>query len=251
MDRLSSLLFLCLIAVGGHAQSGADYYFEQGNQAYRDSDFNTALDWYGRIPQSGYASAAVYYNMGNCYFRLNQIGSAILYYEKALRLNPGDQEIEANLELARARTVDRIEPLPSFFLFDWWDTVKTSMTPNQLSVLLLVGYLLFMGLWITMLFLRERFRKFLIYSLAAIGFLTLFSSYLLITQIRAEDRSAEAIVLATSANVHSAPDAGSTDMFVLHEGTKVTMTDPRGEWARVTLIDGKTGWLRVSDLGKI
>jgi tetratricopeptide (TPR) repeat protein len=234
------------------SQSGTRHYFEQGNQAYREANYPGALEWYHKIEAAGFQSSQVYYNMGNCYYKLNQVGRAILYYEKALKLRPEDAEIQFNLELANLKVVDRLELPPQFFLFEWWDHVKSFFSIQQLSVMVVALYVISILCLILFLFARYHSRRQTIrFLLVLFSIFTLFFTCLLILNIRETSRHKQAIVLTESANVRSAPNEGSTDVFVLHEGVKVTLDEQRGEWVKISLPDGKSGWMRQDLLGII
>ncbi len=249
----NALSILLLFAVGMSllAQSGVDHYFEQGNKAYRESDYRTSLQWYQKIEATGFTSSEVYYNMANCYFKLNRIGPSILFYEKALKLNPDDEEAQFNLELANLRVVDRIEPFPQLFLFQWWEDLHGLFSQGQLTVIVAVLYILSIMLAIALLYNRNGKRRLLYSLLSAAAVLTLFATYLLVSNINSAEQNAPAIIMAPSVNILSAPDANSSDVFVLHEGTKVKLTDQRGEWVKILLSDGKSGWMTEDKLGRI
>jgi tetratricopeptide (TPR) repeat protein len=238
-----------MIVVG---QSGTKHFFEQGNQAYRDGDYPGALEWYKKIVSAGYESSQVYYNMGNCYYKLDQIGLAILFYEKAFKINPRDREIKFNLEMANLKVVDRLGSPPQFFLFEWWDKIKTYFNIDQWTKLVAALYVSTILMLILFIFLRfHRLRSVVLTILIVFAALTVFASYLLFLNVRAEAENTGAIVLVPSVNVLSAPNENSTDVFVLHEGVKVNLSDQRGEWVEITLPDGKSGWMKRETLGVI
>lgn len=243
------LLLLTLIAFRLPGQSGMAHFYEQGNQAYREGNYQSALEWYGKILSAGYESSQVYYNIGNCYYKLGAVGRAILFYEKARKLNPRDREILFNLELANLRVIDRIETPPQFFLFDWWEAVKTYFTVSQLTRLAAILFGAAILALIGFLFFRER--RVILSALIVFSVLALFSAYLLVINAREENTRIRGIVLVSSVNVLSAPNENSTDVFVLHEGVKVTLQEQRGEWALITLPDGKSGWMKRENLGII
>lgn len=241
-----------LVAVGLQAQSGAEYFFEQGNQAYRGENYTEAVEWYQKILATGFTSSQVYYNLGNCYYKLNDIGNAILYYEKARTLNPNDPEILFNLELANLKVQDRIEMPKPFFLFSWWGRLKHAMGLAGWSQLTVSLYILTMGLLILRLFVRPGFtQKLLRATLFGFAGLTVGAALLLYLNIREIHTQKQAVVLAATVNVLSGPDDNSTDVFVLHEGVKVRLCEQRGEWVKITLPDGKSGWMRRNYLGVI
>lgn len=229
-----------------------NYFFEQGNQAYKQGDYQQAIDWYQRILEAGYQSGRLYYNLGNCYYKLDEIGYAVLYYEKARKLLPDDPEVNFNLELAKLKVIDRVEMPPRFFLFEWWDAVKGFYSIPQLTSLVTILYVLTALLFITFLYLRKnRIRK-IIFSFFALSlFLTLFCGYLLFANIQDEQSNRHGIILSSNVTILSAPNENSTDMFILHEGAKVKLDDHREDWVRISLPDGKSGWIRKTHVGGI
>ena len=245
---------ICLLLLAGFviAQSGTKHYFEQGNQAYRDGNYQNALEWYYKIIEVGYEGSQVYYNLGNCYYKLDQIGKAILYYEKARKFNPDDKEILFNLELANLKVIDRIEMPPNFFLFQWWDNLKSYFTIHELTKIVVIFYVTSMLILTLFLFFRYQLaRRFMIIILTCCAVLTIFSTYILVLNIQESHETPQAIVLATSVNIMSAPDENSTDVFILHEGVKVALDEQRGGWVKISLPDGKSGWMKQDYLGVI
>jgi tetratricopeptide (TPR) repeat protein len=234
------MLFLPLSAVAQEAS----LQFDQANQLYRNGDYRGAAALYEQIQKNGYEHPALFFNLGNAHFKLNEIPSALVWYERAKRLAPNDEDIAYNIRIANLRVVDKIEPLPQIFFARWW---------NSFSVLLSAdGWAMFgaIFLWCAafagMIFLY--FRSMLIQRLAlliavlcvvtsAVGFVTMSE------QQHRERAESTAIVVAPSVSVKSAPDAQSVDLFVLHEGVKVDLLDAVGDWRKVRLADGKIGWL--------
>ena len=250
-SKIVLLLWLCLLGIA-MGQSGTKYFFEQGNQAYREGNYEAALEWYRKIVDSGFEASQVYYNMGNCYYKQDRTGLAVLYYEKARKLNPNDREINENLQLANLKVKDRIELPPQFFLFAWWDQMMTFLNISQLARLTLVFYVTAIALLIALFFLRPGgMRRATLYALVGFAILTLFSTYVLLSNIHVAKNRVEAVVLSSSINVLSEPNENSTDIFLLHEGAKVVLDEQRGEWVKISLPDGKAGWVRQAYLGVI
>jgi len=246
------LLFLFTITTLLTAQSGSKRFFEEGNQAYARGDYHAALQWYQRIESMGYESSELYYNIGNCYYKLDEIGKAILYYERARKLAPHDKEILENLQLANLKVADRIEMPPRFILFEWWDAFKSYLTLSQLTRLSAISYVLFILLLILYIFLRPpRWRKVVLILMITAAGAMLITSYLLYVNVQHENKNKEAVVLAPVVTVLSAPEENGTDVFVLHEGVKVRLDEQRGEWTKISLPDGKNGWLKMETLGVI
>lgn len=225
-------------------EANLDMLWEEANTAYADADWDGAIRGYNAILDAGYASHKLYYNLGNAYFKDNKVGRAILFYNRALLLKPGDRDTRYNLEIANGRVVDKIEPVPEFFLTRWVRGVRSTMGTNGWAVLSLV--LLAVALGAALVYLlsgKLALRKAGFYtgicSLALVALALTFS----IVERREILHSPEAIVMSTAAPVKSSPDVASKDIFILHEGTKVRVVSSLGEWREIEIASGDKGWI--------
>lgn len=241
MIGLSLLILLCPPSARADE---ASVQFEKANELYRAGNMQDASSAYEQIVQQGYESVELYYNLGNAYFKLGSIPAAILNYERASRLDPNDEDVAYNLRLANLRIIDRIEPLPLLFFVKWWRSLVNLASGDVwgiLAIALLWGAAASGGVLVSTRLLTVRRLTFWF------GALTLFCSicaFVLMSQRDAIERDAnQAIVFLSSAPVKSAPDAQSTDLFVLHEGVKVYILDTVGAWKKIRLADGKVGWM--------
>ncbi len=251
--RLTPLIgiWLSLLTAGVHA--GQDAFFDEGNQRYQDGDFDGALASYARILEEGLESGDLYYNLGNTYFKRGELGPAILYYERARRLMPADDDLLANLALARQQTDDDITPLPEFWLFRavrWWVEL---VSRSALAWLAAVAYIAAAGgtvLWIlkpgTPAALWARRAA----STAAVVALV-FGINLVVRELGI-GAPQEAVVMATEADVHSAPSGDSAlRIFAVHEGAKVRMGRRSADWVEIVLEDGTVGWVAADEIEPI
>jgi tetratricopeptide (TPR) repeat protein len=246
------ILFLILFLFTGVYAQQPKQLFQKANQAYQNQNYQQAIELYQNILGQGYQATEIYYNLGNAYFRLNNLGQAILNYEKALKLNPNDPDIRYNLELANLRVVDRLELPPRFFLFEWWDSLKTYFSLTQLTRLVAVLFTLSIVLLVLWLFIRRyRLRRWLLTGAIIGGLLFIFWGYILILQSEGYRNRHQAIVLTPTVTVMSAPDEASTDVFLLHEGVKISLDEQRESWVKISLPDGKSGWIKTQDIGII
>lgn len=247
-----SLLLTSFILSVSFAQSGVNYFFEQGNQSYRKGNYSEAIEHYQKILDAGYESGRLYYNLGNCYYKLDKIGYAILYYEKSERLLPNDPELRFNLELAQLKVIDRLEIPPRFFLFEWWDSIKYYYSISQLTYLCIVGYFITAIVLILYLFIkRDRIRRLLFSVFLIFLVATLLSGYFLFSNIYEDETNQYGILLTPNVSVVSAPDQNGTEVFILHEGVKVKLADQREDWLKIMLPDGKSGWVKKENIGVI
>ena len=252
MKRIIILTALLLMSVvGTMAQTSAEHW-EAGNRAYIEGNYDKAIEEYTAILNGGEYSMKLYYNLANAYFKTGAMGKAILYYNKALRIAPSQEDIRHNLALAEAQTKDRIAVIPEFFLNRWLRTMRNSMSCTAWSVLSLVwlGVLLVFGV-LFLLASRIRWRKMGFY-----GALCAFMLFVATTSFAVSSRNDmlshnEAIVMGTAISVKSSPDRSATDLFVLHEGTKVKVLTEVDEWVEVVIDDGKKGWTERKNIEEI
>lgn len=242
------LITLLLAAVSVYADE-ATLQFEQANILYRNGEIESAARVYEQILSNGYEDAALYYNLGNCYFKANKIPLAVLNYERAKRLAPGDDDIRHNLRLANLRLVDKVEPIPRLFLIAWWDSfVNLYSSDTWASISIIVLWLTVVSGSVFLISRSPAIRRTLFLIAIVTGFIFVITFFNMIQRNRIENSFNEAIVITQSVLVKSAPDDKSTDLFVLHEGVKVELLDSVGEWKKIRLADGKVGWLPEVDL---
>lgn len=247
--RAAALLFLVLVAVPlrGDSREGL---FLQGNRHYEAGDYRKALESYAAIAAMGYESGPLYFNMGNCHYKLGETGPAVLHYERAARLIPGDEDLEVNLSLARLKVVDRIPELPRFRPLVLLERLVFNVPRNALWILMWSSYAVVVAAWI-LKFLWSRGRK-VAGRIVWIGSMMLIVSVsCLVGQIRQERESTEAIILARKARAVSAPGEEGIQVFTLHEGTKVRIQEVSGSWVEVLLADGNVGWLKADSMARI
>ncbi len=244
------LLFLLLVPAVMSAQP--QNFMERGNQFYQKQQYDKAIQAYDKVLNEGYESAELYYNLGNAYYRKENLGYAILNYERALKLSPGDEDIRHNLALAYSRTIDRINTLPEFFIFQWWESFLAWMTFAGWVYLSYFFYLLLIGIIIFYFFTRRADHQRLAFF-TGIAVLVLFAASVSISVIKynREFNIKRGVVVQQSATVKLSPDPDSKDAFVIHEGLKVKVEDKVDNFYRIRLQDGKLGWLPLNDLKMI
>lgn len=226
--------------------------FEQGNEAYQQGKISEAVDIYESIVRNGYVSGPLYYNLGNAYYRAGNIPRAILNYERALRLMPGDDDLLHNLQLANLMITDRIEPTPRLFLWDYFDAVKNAFTLETVTWLAYAGFVLVVGCICAFILGRSYFvRKLALWgSVLSVAFLVTFVT-LFFLKLNDVNRTNEAVITANIVTVKNSPDEKSSDAFVLHGGVKVQIVDQFSDWIKVRLADGKVGWMESKETERI
>ena len=261
MKRIFALLTIIFFSAVAYAQSEADVLiaptepsvlWERANAAYNAGDYATALASYESIAGEGLRSAALYYNMANAYFKQGDTAHAILYYHRALRLAPADEDIRHNLEYAEQSTKDIIDEIPEFFLFKWMRSVRDIMGGNAWTLLSLV--MLVISLAAAMLYLlsqRLSIRKTGFYSMVVCGVMFFVTTAFALSARGVMVNGSEAVIMSKSVSIKSSPDRSSTELFVLHEGTTVTTGDEVDGWIEVRIADGRKGWIELSRLEHI
>lgn len=233
------------LALGPSGAAGQQEIVARGNEAYQDGDYAAAIEAYEAVLEAGFRSAGLEYNLGNAYFKAGELGRAILHWERALELSPGDPDARTNLELARSLTVDAVEPLPTFWmtaLVSWW----VGLLPRAWLVgLVALGWIALTGGAV----LRTLGRSPWIPALgrgsivAGMALLLLLGPSLVVreTGLGVPER---AVILAEAVPVRSAPSSDDDlTLFEIHEGTRVRIDQRAGEWVEVVLDDGKVGWV--------
>ena len=220
-----------------------------GDSAYIKEDYATAAQIYEGLLSDG-ESADVYYNLGNSYYKLGEIAKSILNYERALLLQPGNGDIRANLEVARAKAIDKVELVPEIFFISWIKSLINIMSVDAWAWWGIVSFLFFIVALYFFIFSKQVVLK-------KIGFTA--SIVLLMITVCANIFASEqkehlvnrtsAIVMNPSVTVRSAPSESGTSLFILHEGRKVSIKDKSmREWTEISLEDGKVGWVPASSI---
>lgn len=249
MKKILIYTILLVVSFSAHASTSR---WEAGNRAYIDGNYEKAIEEYSVIIDGGEYSMKLYYNLANAYFKLGKMGKAILYYNKALRIAPSQEDIRHNLALAEAQTKDRITVIPEFFLNRWLRTVRNAMSCTAWSVLSLLSLALI--LVFALLFLlasRIRWRKVGFYCAVCAAVLFIVTTAFALSSRKDMLSHNEAIVLSSAISVKSSPDRSATDLFVLHEGTKVRILSEMDEWNEVVIADGKKGWVEAKNIEEI
>lgn len=227
------------------------YYaaYLQANTLYSKGDFVKAAEAYEEVISAGYESPELYYNLGNAYFKLNNIGKTILNYERAKKLAPQDEDIAFNLKLAGQRTIDKIEALPVLFLNEWWDNLKSAhseKTWSMRSIGCFVIFLFFLGIFMTS---KRSINKQFGFWLGIVFFIFSGISFS-VAKSRYHDIIIhnDGVILSSSVEVKNAPADNGKKLFILHEGAKITAPETKGDWVRIELSKEKVGWVKRSQI---
>ena len=244
MRRVLFLLVLSwLTAAGAHAQTPEQLFLE-GNAFYQQGKLEDALKRYETILDRGFVSGELFYNIGNVHYRSGRIAEAILFYERARRRMPQDEDLRHNLQMANLLITDRIEPTPRLFLWDLWEDIKSAFSPTGITWLTYFAYLLAVASVGAFLLVRTyRMKRLTLLTTAFWATVTVFALVVAVAKISDVTETDEAIVMGNVVTVKNSPDEQSSDAFVLHSGTKVRILDQVSDWIEIRLADGKVGWI--------
>lgn len=248
MKKLSLLLLFNLLLLKCFS-ADLDNTMLEANKAYSAQDYNKAIELYKSVITKGYSSFKLYYNLGNAYFKANDIPSAIYYYEKASLINPSDEDLNFNLQLANTRITDKIEVMPEFFIKNWTKIFFNQFSADNWALLTISFFIIFFV--ILLLFLLSKsflLRKILLWLSVCSLFLFVVFFFSAQRQYKAENNNKDAIVFTPTVQVKSSPDDNSTDIFVIHEGLKVRVLDNVKDWYEVRIGNGSKGWLKITDV---
>ena len=241
------LMILMLMPLSANAitKQNADDEYAKGN-------YQQAIKDYQEILKTG-VSSEIYYNLGNAYYRTDNITQALLAYERALQLSPGDNDIRFNLQYARSKTIDKITPETEMFFVTWYHSLVNFTSVDHWANTAIVSIVMALLLILVFLFAPQMWaRKSGFYGSAAFLLLFAFANLFAFQQKHELETKQGAIVIAPTVNVKKTPAASGTDVFVIHEGTRVDITD-RGmkQWRGIKLADGREGWLKTSQIEEI
>lgn len=221
----------------------------EADSSYVNGDYQKAIAQYNQLLAEG-KSAEVYYNLGNAYYRTEEITQAILAYERALLLSPGDPDIRFNLQLARSKTVDRIVPQSQFFAVTWYRSLVNSFSADGWAYASLLALALAIVLALLYLFSSPLWLRKIGFFGAALMLIAFLLANLFAWQQKHDFTNRHgAIIIQSAVPVKSTPAANGTDLFILHEGTKVEVTDDTmQDWKEITVPDGNQGWVQTNQI---
>lgn len=246
---MKKILFLLLVVTSTIRSQSVDSLFVQANNLYKTEQYKEAIDLYKKIESQNMISSDLYYNLGNSYYKLNKVGPTIFYYEKALQLNPNNEDVKNNMVFAKRLALDNIKPLPKTV----WQKINENylqlLTYNEWAIVVVILSFLAGILFLLYYFNNTSNVKRLFFITSMVAFICLFIS-LTITynQYNYTKNTKEAIVFAAESEIRNAPTFNSEKVFTLHEGTKVLVLDVVDNWKKIKIADGKLGWIIASEI---
>lgn len=240
------LFLLCCCCLSAKAVT-----IEEANLAYKNGEFANAATLYEQLLETG-SAPELHYNLGNAYFKQNEIGKSILNYERALRLRSFYEDAKYNLSIARERIVDNVEDTQNSFLIVWTNSLINLLNSNVWAYISITCLVLAAVCFLLFAFSQRLTARKIAFHLTWIAFVVCITTGVFsgISYHRYTERAA-AIVMQGVATVKSAPDRSGTDLFILHEGTKVMIKDKLGDWNEIILPNGGRGWIESAMVERI
>jgi tetratricopeptide (TPR) repeat protein len=250
---MKSIFLTIILALAWTTAMLAQTPSKQAVEAYQAKKFDKAVELLQREvdihKKLGQESAALYYNLGNAYFRADEMAKAILYYERALLLDPGNRDIRHNIAYVNTRIEDKIVKAENIFIEDWFDSIENIFSSNTWAVFAVAAFLLTIASCFFFFFGKHIWiKKTAFYSgLVSIAFVVLFNIFAFGQKSDVVSKNT-AIIMAPSTQVLSSPDEKSKDLFNLHAGTKVKINKTDGQWFEIEIENGNVGWIQSNKL---
>ena len=223
--------------------------FKEANDLYKVGKYEEAIALYQKIETLNLISSGLYYNLGNCYYKLNHVAETIYNYEKALLINPLNEDANNNLIFAKRLTIDTIEALPKSVIQKFDESYIKKLSYNDWAILAVIfsalGALLFLFFYFSYTPSKKRF--YFVSSIICFLFLIISVSFSY-KEYNDEQTNSYGIIFAEKTEIKNAPTLNSDAIFTLHEGTKVKVLDAVDNWKKIKLDDGKIGWIDAEDL---
>ncbi len=249
IQKTVRILFFWVVALGF---SQDEETFLRANSLYNQEKYQDAIDTYKSILDAGQESVSLYYNLGNAHYKLSNIGPSIYYYEKALELAPNDEDITNNLAFARNATIDKIDVIPEGFIARTIKKFTRMYTYDGWAWISVVCMVLFVILFILYYTMNASSKKRLFFVGSWLIFLLgIFAVCFAFKQYNEVKNNQFAIIFAQETTIKSEPNLRSEEIFELHEGTKVQVTETVNDWKKIKLADGKIGWVPAADLKEL
>lgn len=249
---LSVLFFSLIGTISLQGQASMESLFKEGNTAYNEGDYKKAIALYEQTLKLGQHSAALYFNLGSAYYRVNNVAESIYYFEKAELLAPEDEDIQINSAFAKNMTIDAIEFLPESQLAQFQKKVFKSLSFSTWTILTVALLWIFVILFLGYIFFRSAFLKRTFFFTSLVVLLLFVGSFLVTFTINQKQKNTEyAIIFSDQIDIWSEPNQQGDLLFTLHEGTKVQVLDDLDEWQKIRIANGSEGWIRNARIRKL
>ncbi len=249
MKKWITVIAMLVFALGF---SQGDDLFEKGNAAYQEGNYESAIQQYEKILESGEASAELYYNLGNAHYKLNHIAPSIYYYEKALQLDPADEDIKNNITFARNMAIDDIETVEDRGLSQSFNGLIATFSAGAWAGIAIFFSVLFVVLFLLYYYTPKPLLKRIFLGVAVLSMIFCVAAVIFGFQQQSYIQDNKyAIVFSDEADVRDEPNLRGESSFQLHEGTKAKILENYQEWTRIELANGAQGWTNSSNLKRL
>lgn len=243
-----TLIFLCAFTI----KSLSNDLLQKAEKAYDSKNYKEAIVNYEKLIGQGFNSYQLYFNLGNAYYRNDELGKAIYNYELARKLNPNDEDVRINLGMASAKTIDKISSKENFFI----SAVKTNLLSSFSTNLWAWFSILTLSVACVLFFVYINSTKLLVkrisFSLVAVLAIMFFATYFLgYSSLISKKENKYAVVLIKEVKIMNEPTPSANSKFSLHEGTKIKLIENNGNWLLIKLDNGNEGWVKTTDVGVI
>ena len=252
-----SLTLCCINTLRAQTVAFADstvvYTKAMADSAYAKADYATAIHIYEQLLAAHGESAAIYYNLGGAYFKMDKIARSILNYERALQMNPSDADVKFNLELVHSKAVDKNVLVNEFFFVRWYHNFAQKMSADSWAKAAIICYIILISCLVLFIFSKKHKTKKIIFIFAIFSLLcTVLANVIALNQTAKLKQRENAIIMEPSVTVRSTPSVNGTELFILHEGKKVMIKDDSMKaWKEIEIEDGNIGWLPAESIERI
>ena len=226
--------------------------FSKANNLYQNGKYSEAIELYSSIEKEGLKSGDLFFNLGNCYYKLNKVAPSIYYYEKALKVDPTHEDASFNLAFAKRMTIDVIEELPQTFLQRFSSSIIQKLPFDTWAIIAVLASFLASILFLLYHFSASSRKKLFYFNTSILAALIMaISVFFAFHNYKTVQKNRTAIIFVDKVEIKNAPSTSSEEVFELHEGAKVVILDELENWKKIKIADGKIGWIYADDLKEI
>ena len=227
------------------AQDSSEKLFIDGNTAYNDGDFAKAVSFYEQTLEDGQHSAALYFNLGNAFYRLNNVAESIYYFEKANQLDPDNEDLNINSAFAQNMTIDAIEAIPKSQLVQIQQSIFSLFSLSVWSKITVIWIWLFVLFFLAYLFLKATQLKRIFFFISLLSLILFMITFPITFSVDQQQKNTQyAILFSSRVDIWSEPNQRGEIQFVLHEGTKIQLLESLEEWNKIRIANGSEGWIK-------
>ena len=246
---MKKIFFLLLIISSFTNAQTTEQLFDSANNFYKNGNYEKAIENYRKIEAKGVISSELFYNLGNTYYKLNKDGATIYNFEKALQINPLNEDAANNLVFAKRLTLDRIEELPKSVLQKFNENYLQKLSYNQWAIVTIIFAFFSAILFLLFYFSSSSSSKRVFFVTSILSFiLCIVSISFTYNQYNYAQNTKFAIIFSEKTAIKNGPTLNSEEVFTLHEGTKVAVLDTVDAWKKIKLVDGKIGWVLAKEI---